>query len=74
MNFALQLAKNGFAGVKVDTRRFGDNPEMVAKTLMYRSASPQTRAAINKALLDQKQKTPAVVAGLVIGSPDFQRR
>ena len=74
MNFALQLAKNGFAGVKVDTRRFGSNPEAVAKTLMYRSASPQTRAAINKALSDQKQKTPAVVAGLVIGSPDFQRR
>ena len=74
MNFALQLAKNGFAGVKVDTRRFGSNPEAVAKTLMYRSASPQTRSAINKALSDQKQKTPAVVAGLVIGSPDFQRR
>jgi uncharacterized protein (DUF1800 family) len=74
MNFALQLAKNGVLGVKVDTRRFGNNPEMVAKTLMYRSASPQTRAAINKALLDQKQKTPALVAGLVIGSPDFQRR
>ena len=36
----------------------GDNPEMVAKTLMYRNASPQTRAAIDKALLDQKQKTP----------------
>jgi uncharacterized protein (DUF1800 family) len=74
MNFALQLAKNGFAGVKVDTRRFGNNPEAVAKTLMYRSASPETRAAINKALQDQKQKTPALVAGLVIGSPDFQRR
>ena len=74
LNFALQLAKNGVVGVKVDTRRFGNNPEMVAKTLMYRSASPQTRAAINKALLDQKQKTPALVAGLVIGSPDFQRR
>jgi uncharacterized protein (DUF1800 family) len=74
MNFALQLAKNGVLGVKVDTRRFGNNPEMVAKTLMYRNASPQTRAAINKALLDQKQKTPALVAGLVIGSPDFQRR
>ncbi len=50
MNFALQLAKNGVLGVKVDTRRFGSNPEMVAKTLMYRNASPQTRAAINKAL------------------------
>jgi uncharacterized protein (DUF1800 family) len=74
MNFALQLAKNGVLGAKVDTRRFGSNPEMVAKTLMYRNASPQTRAAINKALLEQKQKTPALVAGLVIGSPDFQRR
>jgi len=74
MNFALQLAKNGIAGVKVDIRRFGNNPEMVAKTLMYRSASPETRKAINKALSDQKQKTPALVAGLVIGSPDFQKR
>jgi len=74
MNFALQLARNGVLGVKVDTRRFGNDPEMVAKTLMYRNASPQTRAAIHKALLEQKQKTPALVAGLVIGSPDFQRR
>ncbi len=74
MNFALQLAKNGVAGVKVDVRRFGNNPETVAKTLMFRSASPQTRAAINKALEDRKQKTPALVAGLVLGSPDFQRR
>jgi hypothetical protein len=41
---------------------------------MFRSASPQTRSAINKALRDQKQKTPALVAGLVLGSPDFQRR
>jgi uncharacterized protein (DUF1800 family) len=74
MNFALQLAKNGVEGVKVDIRRFGNNPEAVAKTLLYRSASAQTRSAINKALKDQKQKTPALVAGLVIGSPDFQRR
>ncbi len=74
MNFALQLSKNGVAGVKVDIRRFGNNPETVAKTLMYRNASPQTRSAIKKALKDQKEKTPALVAGLVIGSPDFQRR
>jgi uncharacterized protein (DUF1800 family) len=74
MNFGLQLAKNGVAGVKVDTRRFGNNPDAVAKTLMFRSASSQTRSAINKALKDQKQRTPGLVAGLVIGSPDFQRR
>lgn len=74
MNFALQLARNGVPGVKVDVSRFGDDPLQAAKTLMFRSASPQTRAAIEKALDNQKQKTPALVAGLVIGSPDFQRR
>jgi uncharacterized protein (DUF1800 family) len=74
MNFALQLAQNRVAGVKVDLAGFGNDPEAVAKTLTYRTASPQTRAAINKALEERKQKTPALVAGLVIGSPDFQRR
>ena len=74
MNFALQLARNGVPGVKVDASRFGNDPVQVAKTLLFRNASPQTRAAIEKALDNQKQKTPALVAGLVIGSPDFQRR
>jgi uncharacterized protein (DUF1800 family) len=74
MNFALQLAKNGVPGVKVDVSRFGNDPVAVAKTLLLRNASPQTRTAIQKALEDKKQKTPALVAGLVIGSPDFQRR
>ncbi len=48
MNFALNLAQNRVAGVKVDTARFGSDPVEVAKTLMFRSASPQTRAAIQK--------------------------
>ena len=74
MNFALQLAQNRVAGVKVDAARFGNAPIAVAKMLLYRNATPQTEKAIEKALADQKQKTPALVAGLVIGSPDFQRR
>ena len=74
MNFALQLAKNGVSGVKVDVARFGNNPEQVAKRLLLRDASPQTRAAIQKAIVQQKQNSPALVAGLVLGSPDFQRR
>ncbi len=73
MNFALQLAENHVESVKVDIGQFGGDPEEVAKTLMFRMASPETRAAIDKALRDQKQ-TPATVAGLVIGSPDFQKR
>jgi uncharacterized protein (DUF1800 family) len=74
MNFALQLAGNHVQGAKVDASRFGKDPSEAAKLLLYRNASPQTRAAIQKALEGNKQNTPALVAGLVIGSPDFQRR
>ena len=74
MNFALQLAENHLPGVKVDPARFGDQPVSAAKTLLGRGASPQTQNGIQKALSQQKQKTPGLVAGLVIGSPDFQRR
>jgi len=73
MNFALQLAQNHVESVKVDVSRFGDDPSQVAKTLMFRAMSTQTRAAIDQALED-KQKNPALVAALVIGSPDFQKR
>jgi uncharacterized protein (DUF1800 family) len=74
MNFALQLAQNHVESVKVDVSRFGDDPSEVAKALMFRAMSPETRAAIDKALADKKQKNPALIAALVIGSPDFQKR
>jgi len=74
MNFALQLAQNRVPGVKVDASRFGSDPVIAAKVLLDRGATPQTEAAIEKALVDKKQRTPALVAGLIIGSPDFQRR
>ena len=53
MNFALQLAQNHVESVKVDVSRFGDDPSEVAKALMFRAMSPQTRAAIDKALEDE---------------------
>jgi uncharacterized protein (DUF1800 family) len=73
MNFALALAQNHVESVKVDVSRLGDDPNTAAMMLMFRAMSPQTLAAIDKAL-DQNQKTPAMVAALVIGSPDFQKR
>jgi uncharacterized protein (DUF1800 family) len=73
MNFALQLAQSHVESVKVDVSRFGVDPSEVAKALMFRAMSPQTRAAIDK-VLEEKQKNPALVAALVIGSPDFQKR
>ena len=74
MNFALQLAQNRVPGVKVDVSHLSNDPLPVSKSLLSRPASPQTQAGIQRALSEQKQKTPALVAGLVIGSPDFQRR
>jgi uncharacterized protein (DUF1800 family) len=76
MNFALALAQNKVAGVKVDTARWAADPNEIARTLLYRDLSAATQAAIAAALTGQKDKAPApgLVAGLVIGSPEFQRR
>ncbi|HXP83424.1 MAG TPA: DUF1800 domain-containing protein [Bryobacteraceae bacterium] len=53
-------------------------PATVAQGLLFSPPSPQTLDAIQKALALQAGKkggpTPAMVAGLVIGSPEFQRR
>jgi uncharacterized protein (DUF1800 family) len=79
MNFALALAQNKVPGVKIDPARFGSaDPSEIAKKLMFRDVSPQTRASLDKALKEQEAKTrapaSAVIAGLLLGSPDFQRR
>lgn len=80
MNFALALSQNKVPGVKVDAARFSDDVSRVARQVLFTDPSAQTREAIVKALADQKSKdpnaptSPALVAGLVIGSPDFQRR
>jgi uncharacterized protein (DUF1800 family) len=79
MNFALNLAQNRVPGVKVDASRLPASPIEIARRLMSADVSPQTRASIEGALKEQqaknpKQQTPALLAGLVLGSPDFQRR
>ena len=79
MNFALAMAQNRFPGVKVDAGRFAEDPVETARLVLFTNPSETTRAAIAKAMSDQKTKdpkaaTPALAAGLVLGSPDFQRR
>ncbi len=75
MNFALALAQNRIPGVRVDTSHSGADPEQVAKAVLFEDVSAQTRAAIEKALAENKKPvTPALLTGLVLGSPDFQRR
>jgi uncharacterized protein (DUF1800 family) len=76
MNFSLALAQNKIPGVRVAADRFGADadPEAVSRALLGRSLSAETRAALGAKLKEQTEVTPALVAGLVIGSPEFQRR
>ncbi len=79
MNFALSLGQNKVAGVKVDTARFNGPPVMVARELLFTNPSKQTLNTIAKGLEVEKKKNPkaapsTLVAGLVLGSPDFQRK
>ncbi len=78
MNFALALAGNRLRGVTVDMKRFQDqqaDASTIAEALMLRPPGDQTRAAIASALARKGApgQEPRYIAGLVIGSPDFQR-
>jgi len=79
MNFAIQLTQNKVPGVKVDEAKWPDDPAKAARLVLFADATPQTKEVIVKALADQKAKdpksgSPALLAGLVLGSPDFQKR
>ena len=70
MNFALALASNTLPGVRVATPTNGGVSE-IARSLMGVDLSPESRAVVEK---DASQGSPSMVAGLTLGSPDFQRR
>ncbi len=82
MNFGMDLAQNRVPGIKVDAAAYEADVAGIAKRLLFREPSPESRAAIEKALAipvesDKKAPAaprPAAIAGLVLGSPDFQRR
>ena len=73
MNFAIALAAGRIPGVKVDPSRFADRADLdqLAHDLMLNALTDQSRAAIEEAL---KSQAEAPIAGLMLGSPDFQRR
>jgi uncharacterized protein (DUF1800 family) len=73
MNFALALTANRVPGSRVNTERFENDPATVARQVLFHEPAQQTLDSIDKALA-QRAPTPAVTAGLVLGSPDFQRR
>jgi uncharacterized protein (DUF1800 family) len=74
MNYASALTAGQIPGVKVDLSRFSNkDADAIARELLQSTMSAQTRDAIRKGL-EGKQETPALIAGLIFGSPDFQRR
>jgi hypothetical protein len=74
MNFAASIASGQVPGVKVDASRWkGMDNAAIARALLGREASKQTLDAIGTGL-EGKDPSPAVVASLVLGSPDFERR
>ena len=73
MNFALALADNRVPGSKVDTAQFENDPAAVARQVLFREPTQQTLESIEKALA-QKGADAGAGGGLVLGSPDFQRR
>jgi uncharacterized protein (DUF1800 family) len=74
MNFGAAVASGEVPGVSVDPSRWrAMDTASIAKALLGHDASPQTLGAI-AAGLEGKNASPAVVASLVLGSPDFERR
>ena len=70
MNFALALTQNKVPGSKLDASLFNGSPEEVARQVLFTDAQPETLAAIDK----QVHSAKVPVVGLLLGSPDFQRR
>jgi uncharacterized protein (DUF1800 family) len=74
LNFSAALVSGVLPGVTLDLSRLeGKDSAVLAREILGRDASPETQAAIEKGL-EGKEKTPAFIASLVLGSPDFQRR
>jgi uncharacterized protein (DUF1800 family) len=79
MNFALALANNRIPGVKTDAAAWEEyaqkDPLGVARALLARDPSEQTKGAIEKSLNGARPgQIPSLVTGLTLGSPEFQKR
>ena len=74
MSFAAALASGQVPGVKVNPNSWeGKDAPAIAREVLGRDASAQTLEAVEKGL-QGKDTSSRLLAGLVISSPDFQRR
>jgi uncharacterized protein (DUF1800 family) len=79
LNFALDLSAGRIPGLELPPAAFGPGTasgsalaDAVAARLVPTGLSPATRATLSAE--SAESLTPARVAGLVLGSPEFQRR
>jgi uncharacterized protein (DUF1800 family) len=74
IGFANALAMGQVPGVKLDMARFaGKDAPAIAHDLLGRDPSEQTLSAIERGM-EGKPAEPQPIVGLVISSPEFQRR
>ena len=74
MNFAAAIVSGQVPGVQINASRWkGMDEAAIARALLGREASKQTLDAMRTGL-QGKDPSPAVIASLVLGSPDFERR
>jgi uncharacterized protein (DUF1800 family) len=74
IEFARALVNGQVPGVQFDSSRFaGKDAAAIGRLLLNRDPSEQTMEAIEQGL-QGRQPAPGLIAGLVISSPEFQRR
>lgn len=74
INFANALMSGQIPGVKLNVSRLdGLNAKAIARELLSREASPESQEALAKDM-DGQPPTSRFLAGLVMSSPDFQRK
>ena len=77
MNFANSLAQGKVTGVKIDMSQFARDASSIEKNILLTAPSADAQAAIQAGIAEQQnqvQQIGPLVAGLTLGSPDFQRR
>ena len=79
MNFSLALSAGRVRGVNMPAPELGTTNGTAALTALSQSLlagdiSAKTEETVKKQMGDPKTSTPAMIAGLLLGSPEFQRR
>jgi len=61
--------------VKVDQQKFSADPAIAARQVLFTGAAKQTLGAIGSVVRNTSEPLPSgLIVGMLIGSPEFQRR